>query len=203
MLIAPRTPRQEEDVYNELEYRTPIPFESDWSDAQLRIALRKYILLLARHHLARATVNDGRPSDAGAPSAQQQRPLRGELRAAAQFISSFVARSYAPLFASSGGQSELDVAWCDPTTDQTTTLAKSERKKLVTWARSKALADRLERGARRVVDLLAQLEPEPDDGGDTSVRELLLLRYVEMIANYFLSTDRVDRFFLSCFAELD
>jgi hypothetical protein len=115
-----------------------------------------------------------------------------------------VARSYAPLFASSGGQSEPDVAWCDPTMDKTTTtLAKSERKKLATWARSKALADRLERGARRVVDLLAQLEPEPDGGGDTSVRELLLLRYVEMIANYFLSTDRVHRFFLSCFAELD
>lgn len=182
---------KEEDVYNELEYRTPVPFESDWSDAQLRIALRKYILLLARHHLARATANDGRPPDTAAS--------RDELWAAAQFVSSFVARSYAPLFA--GGQrDESDVAWCDPTTDKaTTTLAKSERKKLATWARSKALEDRLERGARRVVDLLAQLEPEPDDG-DTSVRELLLQRYVEMIANYFLSTERVHRFFLCCFA---
>jgi hypothetical protein len=110
-----------------------------------------------------------------------------------------VARSYAPLFAQ---RDESDVTWCDPTTDRATTttpLAKSERKKLATWARSKALEDRLERGARRVVDLLAQLEPEPGDG-DTSVRELLLLRYVEMIANYFLATERVHRFFLCCFA---
>jgi hypothetical protein len=176
---------QEEDVYNEIEYHTPVPFDSEWSDAKVRIALREYILLLARHHLA-DVLDDVSPTDAPAtPSGGKG--SKEDQRRAKLFIEHFVRRSYAPLFA------DRDEFACDPAT----TMERSERKKLATWAKSKVLEERLDRGARRVVDLLAELSGGVDA---PSVRELLLLRYIEAIANYFLGTDRVHRFFLSCFA---
>jgi hypothetical protein len=170
---------QEEDIYHEIEYRTPVPFEEEWSGTKVRIALRKYIILLARR-LAEA--NGWHGGAEGAPANRAE-----------HIVAELVDRSYAPLF---GGKAdgETELEGCDPTTDLA--LDKSERKRLAAWAKSKALREKLDKGAQRVIGLLREIDSDP------AVHELLLLRYVEMITNHFLSTERVYRFLRSCFSPM-